>query len=167
MKIEIERKFLLASEGWRSLVEHSEHIRDGLLSSDDRRKIRVRIIGERSTLTVKSKRIRGEREEYEYDIPRDDAERLLIHCGSDVIHKVRHYIDHAGLTWEVDEYEGLLKGIVLAEVELDSPDQPIVMPDWVGQEVTSEPPYRKINMLRSRQGLYSEDGENPSSSSRS
>ena len=164
MKIEIERKFLLASEGWRSLVERSDQIRDGLLSSDDERKIRIRIIGERSTLTVKSKRILGKREEFEYDIPRDDAERLLAYCGNDVIRKVRHYVGHAGLTWEIDEYEGLLVGIVLAEVELDTLDQPVIIPDWIGQEVTAEPPYRKINMLRARQGLAAEDAPNPTSS---
>jgi len=164
MKIEIERKFLLASENWRPLVERSEHIRDGLLSSNDERKVRVRIIGERSTLTIKSKRIRGQREEFEYDIPGDDAERLLIYCGGNVIHKIRHYIGFAGLIWEVDEYEGLLKGVVLAEVELDSIDQPIVMPDWIGQEVTAAAPYSKINMLRNRQGLPPVDEHKPSPS---
>ena len=67
MKIEIERKFLLASERWRSLVERSEKIQDGLLATNDERKVRVRIIGDRSTLTVKTQRIRGQREEFEYD----------------------------------------------------------------------------------------------------
>ena len=167
MKIEIERKFLLASERWRSLVERSEHIRDGLLSSKGDRKVRVRIIGERSTLTVKTKAILGRREEFEYDIPVSDAERLLTHCGSDVVQKLRHYIVHAGLTWEVDEYEGLLKGVVIAEVELESLDQSIILPDWIGHEVTAESPYRKINMLRKRQGLPIEDGQDPSSSSES
>ena len=64
----------------------------------------------------------------------------------------------------MDEYEGLLKGVVLAEVELESLDQPIVMPDWIGHEVTAEPPYSKINMLRAKQGLPLDDGNNPSSS---
>jgi len=164
MKIEIERKFLLASERWRSLVERRELIRDGLLSTNDERKVRVRIIGERSTLTIKSKRVRGQREEFEYNIPLSDAERLLTYCSGNVIQKVRHYILHAGLTWEVDEYEGLLKGVILAEVELDSFEQPIVLPDWIGHEVTAEPPYSKINMLRARQGLPLDEGRDPSSS---
>jgi len=163
MKIEIERKFLLASESWRSLVERSEHIRDGLLALNDERNVRVRIIGERSTLTVKTRRIRGQREEFEYDIPHDDAERLLALCGSDVIHKVRHYIVQADLTWEVDEYEGLLKGISLAEVELDSVDQHIDIPDWIGHEVTAEPLYRKSNMLRDRRGISNGDEQGSSS----
>lgn len=162
MKIEIERKFLLASERWRSLAEECEHIRDGLLSSDNERKIRIRITSERSTLTVKSSRVRGEREEFEFDIPRDDAERLIAYCGSDIIQKVRHYVGHAGLTWEIDEYEGLLEGVVLAEVELASRDQHVDIPDWIGREVTEEPSYRKINMLRARQGIVAEHGRNPS-----
>ena len=152
MKIEIERKFLLASERWRALVLSSEHIQDGLLSYDEERKIRVRIIGGRATLTVKTRRIRGMREEFEYDIPHEDAQRLIAHCGSNVTEKIRHSIVHANRTWEVDEYEGLLKGIVLAEVELEAPDQPLDIPDWIGEEVTAEPPYRKINMLRARLG---------------
>lgn len=163
MKIEIERKYLLASEHWRSLVERSEHIRDGLLSASGEGKIRVRIIGDRATLAVKSKRVRGQREEFEYDIPREDAERLLDFCGSHVIHKIRHYIRQAGLTWEVDEYEGLLSGVVLAEVELECFDQKFAVPDWIGREVTAEPGYGKFDMLRARQGLSPGDGLRPSS----
>ena len=161
MKIETERKFQLASERWRSLVERSEHIQDGLLSSNDERKVRIRIIGKRSTIAVKSKIFRGQREEFEYDIPRDDAERLLTYCAGNVIQKVRHYIAHANLIWEVDEYEGLLKGVVLAEVELESLDQHILMPDWIGHEVTADPFYSKTNMLRTGQGLPLKDGKGP------
>jgi len=167
VKIEIERKFPLASERWRSLVKRSETIQDGLLAANDERKVRVRIIGDRSTLAVKTRRVRGQREEFEYDIPRKDAERLLIACGNTVVQKVRHYIVQAGLTWEVDEYEGLLKGIILAEVELESLDQPVTMPDWIGHEVTAEPPYRKINLLRARLGLPLEDSVDTSSSGES
>jgi CYTH domain-containing protein len=152
MGIEIERKFLVASEKWRSLVQRSEHIRDGLIAASDDRKTRVRIIGERATLAVKTKRVNGLREEFEYDIPMADAERLLECCGNSILQKVRHYIECNSLLWEVDEYEGILTGVILAEVELDSVDQSIDLPEWIGRKVTSEPPYSKINMLRSRQG---------------
>ena len=151
MKIEIERKFLLASERWRSLVERSDVIQDGLLSADEALKVRVRLIGERSTLTVKTRRIGPQRHEFEYDIPREDAERLLSLCGGDVIRKVRHYVGQDDLVWEIDEYQGLLEGVILAEVELTAFDQPFDLPDWIGAEVTAEPPYSKINMLRERQ----------------
>lgn len=150
MKIEIERKFLLASDRWRGLVERSDYIQDGLVAVSDERKIRVRIIGGRATLTVKTGRTEGRRYEFEYDIPLSDAEKLLEICGEETIVKVRHYVTHGGLTWEIDEYDGLLKGIVLAEVELDALDQPVDLPEWLGAEVTGEAAYRKHDMLRAR-----------------
>lgn len=153
MKIEMERKFLLGSDIWRSLVARSETIRDGLLNLSADIRTRVRINGRHSTLTVKTKRLRGQCEEFEYDIPLEDAERLISHCGDNVIYKERHYVNHAGLIWEIDEYKGVLNGIVLAEVELETFDQTVVLPDWVGREVTSEPQYRKINMLQAARSL--------------
>ncbi len=151
MKVEIERKFLLASEAWRHEVQRSDYIRDGLIAINDDRKIRVRIIGERATLTVKTKRVAGGRCEFEYDIPLADAELMLASCGSNATAKRRHYVVHGGLTWEIDEYDGILKGVVLAEVELNAIDQMIDMPHWIGLEVTTQAPYRKINMLQARQ----------------
>lgn len=151
MKVEIERKFLLASEGWRREVHHSEYIRDGLVAISDGRKTRVRIIGERATLTVKTNRIAGSRFEFEYDIPLEDAELMLASCGTNATAKRRHYVLHGGLTWEIDEYEGILKGVLLAEVELDAIDQLIDIPSWIGSEVTAQAPYRKTSMLQARQ----------------
>ena len=157
MKIEIERKFLLASDRWRGLVQRSDYIRDGLVAVSDERKTRVRIIGERATLTVKSKRVAGSRFEFEYDIPLDDAGMLLEICGSNTISKTRHYVQQGDLTWEIDEYDGTLQGVVLAEVELDSIDQLIEMPDWIGAEVTGHPTYRKFDMLQARLGTSGAD----------
>lgn len=151
MKVEIERKFLLASDGWRKLVERSDYIRDGLIAVSDERKTRVRIIGDRATLTVKTRRVAGSRFEFEYDIPLLDAELMLESCGSSAISKQRHYVPHGGLVWEIDEYDGLLKGVVLAEVELSAIDQPLDIPSWIGHEVTADAPYRKLNMLEVRQ----------------
>jgi adenylate cyclase len=159
MKVEIERKFLLASDGWRREVQRSEYIRDGLIAISDERKTRVRIIGESATLTVKTKRTADSRYEFEYDIPLEDGELLLASCGSNATAKHRHYVLHEGLTWEIDEYDGILKGVVLAEVELEAIDQLIDMPSWIGREVTAQAPYRKINMLRDRQ----KDLNNPTS----
>jgi len=149
--VEIERKFLLASNHWRSLVQRSVIIQDGLVVASDDRKTRVRIIGDKATIAVKTGRVAGVREEFEYDIPMTDAHRLMACCGGNVIVKTRHYVPHAGLTWEIDEYDGLLKGVILAEIELTAVDQAIDLPDWIGREVTSQPRYRKINLLRARQ----------------
>ena len=157
MKVEIERKFLLASDGWRKLVERSDYIRDGLIAVSDERKTRVRIVGDRATLTVKTKRIAGSRFEFEYDIPLADAKLMLESCGSSAISKQRHYVPHRGLVWEIDEYDGVLKGVVLAEVELTAIDQHLDLPDWIGHEVTAEAPYRKLNMLEARQKGMKQD----------
>jgi adenylate cyclase len=154
--IEIERKFLLASDRWRSLVQRQVLIEDGLVAANEDRKTRVRIIGDKATLAVKTKRVAGAREEFEYDIPMTDARRLMTYCGSNVTVKKRHYVQHAGLTWEIDEYDGLLKGVILAEVELSAVDQQVDLPEWIGPEVTAQPPYSKINMLRARQQLEEE-----------
>lgn len=160
MGIEIERKFLVSSERWRAEAKRSECIEDGLLSVTQDRKTRVRITGSKATLTVKTKRVKGRREEFEYEIPLADARRLLEHCGTGVLQKLRHYVDYMGLTWEIDEYQGLLKGVILAEVEVEAIDQPIAIPQWVGREVTETPEYRKINMLKARRGA---DGNLPTS----
>lgn len=148
MGIEIERKFLTASERWRALVQRREIIRDGLVAASDDRKTRVRIVGARATLAVKTKRIGGQRHEFEYEIPVPDAERLMECCGPKVLEKVRHYIPVGEVVWEVDEYRGLLQGVILAEVELTAIHQRLDIPEWIGQEVTTDPSYRKINMLR-------------------
>lgn len=150
MSIEIERKFLLASERWRTLVQRSEQIRDGLIAATDQRKTRVRIAEDRATIAIKIKLSATHRSEFEYDIPLSDAEDLLACCGGNVIEKIRHYIKVGALTWEIDEYQGYLKGVVLAEVELDSVDQAIDLPDWIGREVTGQPAYSKRKMVEAR-----------------
>lgn len=110
----------------------------------------MRIIDDRATLAVKTKRVAGVREEFEYDIPMTDATSLMACCGGNVTVKTRHYVQHAGLMWEIDEYDGLLTGVVLAEVELSAADQQIDLLEWIGAEVKLDVPYRKINMLRAR-----------------
>lgn len=150
MKVEIERKFLLASDGWRKLVEFTHHIRDGLIAVNDECKTRVRIIGDRATLSVKTKRVAGSRLEFEYDVPRVDAELMLEHCDANTISKYRHYVPYGGMVWEIDEYDDVLRGVVLAEVELTSINQVLDIPSWIGHEVTAEPAYRKFNMLNAR-----------------
>jgi CYTH domain-containing protein len=149
--LEIERKFLVKSDTWRQFVVRSERMRDGLVAASDGRKVRVRLYEHRATLTVKSQQERGQRAEFEYEIPRDHAEEMLgAHCGDNTIVKTRHYIPAEGLQWEVDVYEGRLQGIVLAEVELGRVDQSLSLPEWVGEEVTGRPEFRKMELLKAR-----------------
>jgi adenylate cyclase len=91
------------------------------------------------------------RNEFEYAIPLSDAEEMLrLMCDGNVLDKTRHFIPHAGDTWQVDVYEGLLNGVVLAEIELADADQRLALPAWIGAEVTADPRYRKINMVAAR-----------------
>ena len=147
MGIEIERKFLVvtaprrAGEGmpWR----HGEGmlLRQGYLNRDPQRTVRVRIAGSRAFLTLKGASEGPVRSEFEYPIPLEDAAVLLKMCDGPLIEKVRYKVAHGELCWEVDEFHGDNRGLVLAEVELTAADQRFERPAWVGQEVTDDPRY--------------------------
>jgi adenylate cyclase len=141
MAVEIERKFLLSDSSWKDGVKGT-HYRQGYLSLDPARTVRVRIAGDHGYLTIKGTSEGASRAEFEYPIPLVDARLLLdVLCHQPQIEKVRYRIDYAGLTWEVDEFLGENAGLVLAEVELVSPDQAVKRPPWVGREVTEDPRY--------------------------
>ena len=147
MSQEIERKFLVAHDGWKSAVCKSARIRDGLVATTNGRKTRVRIIDERATIAIKGEHKGLGRSEFEYSIPISDAEEILsTMCDDHILEKVRHYVSHGGLVWEIDVYEGLLKGITIAEVELDRPDRAVELPDWIGNEITGDLRYSKTGM---------------------
>ena len=151
MPLEIERKLLLANDDWKSWVTRRIRIRDGLIASNNGNKARVRISDSNATITLKSRRRGPSRTEFEYPISYSDAEEMLRSlCDGQVLDKVRHVIIHAGAVWHIDVYEGILHGVVLAEVELQQADQKLDLPGWVGEEVTGDPSYRKINMLTQR-----------------
>ena len=151
MPIEIERKFLLANDGWKSRVVRRIYIRDGLIANNNGNKARVRIADADATITVKSRRRGPIRTEFEYSIPYCDAlEMLQTMCDGRVLDKVRHVIPYAGSLWHVDVYEGILSGVVLAEVDLQHANQELDLPPWIGEEVTNDPRYRKLNMERQR-----------------
>jgi adenylate cyclase len=145
--IEIERKFLVANDEWRRSAVRSVNIRDGLIAASAGRKVRVRVSGDMATIVVKGPRSGIVRPEFEYEIPLADAQRMLATaCGDDTLEKQRFFVEDAGATWHVDIYCGLLQGVVLAEVELKDATQELIIPDWVGTEVTGDPFYRKVNM---------------------
>ena len=126
MAQEIERKFLVANHDWKDSVIRSIRIRDGLIANNKGNKARVRIANDVATIALKSRRSGLARTEFEYVIPYSDAEEMLrIMCEGNVLDKARHFVSHAGNTWQVDVYEGLLDGIVLAEIELTDADQKI------------------------------------------
>ncbi|GHD64551.1 CYTH domain-containing protein [Jeongeupia chitinilytica] len=140
MAIEIERKFLLASDAWRDAVHRSTRIAQGYLCTDPERTVRVRLKGETGFLTVKGRNRGIARAEFEYPVPADDAAAMLALCPN-VLDKTRHLVDLGGLTWEIDEFHGDNAGLIVAEIELPSVDAAFVRPDWLGAEVSADPRY--------------------------
>ena len=140
MAIEIERKFWIKNKNWKVAANAPKGtvIKQGYLSTDKERTVRVRIYGTKGILTIKGKSVGMTRAEFEYEIPIDDAIALLKLCHQPIIEKVRHKIPLDNVIWEVDEFEGVNEGLILAEVELESEEQNVNIPNWVGEEVTGD-----------------------------
>jgi len=139
--VEIERKFLVVGEGFKEGADRKV-IRQGYIASDERMNVRVRQKGEKCFLTIKAQRDETSRHEFEYEIPCDHAQAILKDvCQRPPIEKVRYTLDYAGKTWEVDVFEGVNDGLIVAEIELNTIDEPFEKPGWVGPEVSSDTRY--------------------------
>ncbi len=147
MAKEVERKFLVVGEQWRSGAQ-GVHCCQGYLNSAKERTVRVRLAGEHAWLTVKGPTCGISRSEYEYEIPVADAKAMLAELVEQpVIEKTRYRIAVNGLVWEVDEFLGVNAGLIVAEVELSSEDQVFEKPVWAGQEVSGDPRYFNSNLV--------------------
>jgi len=147
MGTEIERKFLLIGDSWRSLATGTKY-RQGYLNSTKERVVRVRTIDDDGFLTIKGITTGATRVEYEYKIPKKDATEMLDElCEKPIIEKNRYKIDFAGFIWEVDEFFGENQGLIVAEIELESEEQPFEKPEWIGDEVTGDPKYFNSNLI--------------------
>jgi CYTH domain-containing protein len=146
--VEIERKFLVSNDDWRRLAVRSVRLRDGLIAAYKDRKVRVRIAGDAiATVAIKGPRIGIAQAEFEYEIPIADAERMLMTmCQDDTLEKERFFVEDAVEAWHVDVYSGILQGVVIAEIELKHESQELILPRWIGKEVTGDPFFKKINM---------------------
>lgn len=140
--VEIERKFLIHSDLWKP-VGNGVEIRQGYLSVHPERVVRVRIAGEKAYITVKGKATGLVRPEFEYEIPKNEAEILLKMCLDFPIEKIRFKEKIDGLIWEIDIFKGANLGLIMAEIELTSEDQKVVLPDWIAEEVSND--YRYFN----------------------
>jgi adenylate cyclase len=148
MAKEIERKFLVVGEEWKRGVPGIAY-RQGYLSTVKERTVRVRTVGDKGFLTIKGVTVGVSRSEFEYSIPAEDADALLNDlCEKPLIEKNRYKIQHAGLTWEIDEFFGENEGLVVAEVELKDEHQAIERPVWVGAEVSGDPRYFNSNLIK-------------------
>jgi CYTH domain-containing protein len=151
---EIERKFLVTGDAWRSMGQGTRY-RQGYLSTVKERTVRVRTVADKAYLTVKGVNEGIARAEFEYEIPVADANTLLDElCKRPLIEKDRYKIPYAGLTWEVDEFFGENAGLILAEVELESEDQTFDIPEWIGEDVSDDPRYYNANLIAHPYGTW-------------
>lgn len=142
MAVEIERKFLVRDDSWQAQVHRSTTLRQGFLTAEVARTVRVRDSDDGARLTIKGRTEDATRAEFEYPIPREDAAWMLDNlCLQPLIEKTRHCVQHDGHTWEIDVFFGDNAGLVLAEIELGDAEEAFTLPAWAGREVTDDPRY--------------------------
>lgn len=150
MSLEIERKFIAQPAVLRQCRSGIEIVQ-GYLYTDAFLTVRVRKAGERASLTWKGRKVGSTRLEFETDIPPSLADLLLNFAGPrQRIEKTRYAVEHAGRSWDVDVFGGINEGLILAEAELKSPEEPVSLPPWVGREVTNDPRFRNSKLVACR-----------------
>ncbi|MGZ3938730.1 MAG: CYTH domain-containing protein [Flavisolibacter sp.] len=149
MAIEIERKFLVDTDLWnKSMKGVRRFYRQGYISTEPGKTIRVRVNDENGFITIKGKPLGMSRSEYEYRIPKQDAIEMLDQFCSSVVAKYRYMIPFGGKIWEVDEFMDDNEGLIVAEIELGSEDEKFEKPEWVGEEVTGIEKYYNANLSK-------------------
>lgn len=146
MGTEIERKFLVKDDSWRAGVCSVRQLRQGYLAIDGDITVRVRTDGRHAWLTLKGRGEGVSRPEFEYEIPVDEAEDMLLLCRGRLVEKTRHLVGWHGQTWEVDEFSGANAGLIQAELELRAETEAFTKPAWAGEEVTANPRYLNANL---------------------
>lgn len=142
MGIEIERKFLVVDDSWREAASGGMRYLQGYLSTGPGNSVRVRVCGDKAWLNIKSATVGVTRREYEYEIPAADAHAILEGlCVKPLIEKTRFIVEHDGLAWEVDVFEGDNAGLVVAEIELEAADDEFALPAWAGKDVSGDARY--------------------------
>ena len=164
MGIEIERKFLPRSDSWRGAAHKVVPMAQGYLndlalvdSGAMQASVRVRIEGDAAFLNIKSRELGARRQEFEYPVPVADARALLKLCVGGLVEKHRHYVEHAGHLWEVDEFLGDNAGLVVAEIELDAADAAFAKPGWAGPEATHAQRYYNLALASRPFSQWRED----------
>ncbi len=148
MSTEIERKFLVSGDGWRGVAPGTIY-RQGYMPTQNGLTVRVRVIGEQGYLTLKGPTSGISRLEFEYPIPISDAQEMLDNfCAKPLIEKARYKIQQEAIIWEIDEFHGDNQGLIIAEVELESADQIITIPEWIGAEVSHDARYFNANLAK-------------------
>jgi len=149
MATEIERKFLVLNDDWRAIVESDMQIIQAYLASNEFSSTRIRIQGDKANINIKSATLGITRTEFEYAIPVDDAQLMIDNlCIKPVIEKTRYIVKHMQHRWEIDVFSGDNKGLIVAEIELSSPDETFEKPSWIGEEVSNDPRYYNVCLVK-------------------
>src|SRR5688572_15500046 len=147
MGLEIERKFLVDKTLWQQVKpEKSVLMKQAYLSVDPAKTIRIRIAGDTGFITIKGMTQGISRQEFEYEIPVSDANKLIDNFTSEAIEKIRHYVTFESKLWEVDEFKSLNEGLMVAEIELNSENETFEKPEWVLNDVTSDQKYANSSL---------------------
>lgn len=162
MAREIERKFLLVNDQWKALAHKKTFYAQGYLNDiadkSCKSSVRVRLEGDSAKMNIKSLEIGLSRDEYEYEIPFTEAKKILQTLAvGPVIEKHRYLVKHGIHTWEIDEFKGDNAGLVVAEVEMQSEDEKVQIPEWAGKEVTEEVRYYNISLSKKPYNSWSDD----------
>lgn len=152
MSVEIEHKYLVTDDSYKAMSECRIDMAQGYLSRVAERTVRVRVAGDRAWLTVKGRNDGDTRLEFEYEIPAEDGRRLLQLCDGPVLYKTRWYVTYKGYRWEVDEFQGALSPLVMAEIELKVSSHSYPLPSFVGKDVTGNPEYYNSELVRRLMG---------------
>lgn len=160
MSLEIERKFLVSPS---FLTECDPLKKDRIvqcyMSTDPSKTIRLRTKGSQGFITIKSRSTGIVRFEYEYEIPKDEAEEMMSLFGGKTIEKTRYDIIYGGKKWEVDVFEGDNSGLVVAEIELESEDESFELPPWVLREVSADKRFANTSLTTLPFGMWRRETE--------
>ena len=149
MGVEIEKKFLVLQNEWEKLEKpKGEFFRQGYLLTDPHKTIRVRQTSNKGFLTIKGISVDASRAEFEYEIPREEAQELLDQFSVSELSKIRYLINFKGKLWEVDEFLGENEGLMVAEIELTNEVEEFSLPPWIAKEVTGEEKYYNSNLTQ-------------------
>lgn len=148
MAKEIEKKYLLKNDLWRTQIQRSRQFVQGYLVGSDKASVRVRIEGDQAFINIKSATLGIFREEYEYPVPVTDANEMLTKlCEKPLISKIRHEVLFDGKLWEIDEFQLENDGLIVAEIELDAIDEEVSLPEWAGDEVSQDKRYYNVCLV--------------------
>ena len=146
MAYEIEHKYLVTNSTFQEMATGKVEIRQGYLNRNPDRTVRIRTVGSKGFLTVKSRNHGAKRLEFEYEIPKHDAEEILKLAEPGIVEKTRWIVPFGGLIWEVDEFHGSQKGVIVAEVEIPETDHSYEKPPFIGEDITGNPNYYNSNL---------------------